>query len=240
MSHVFKAAIAATTLCLSSPAWGATITAVYTGTVDQGVDVSGTFGTAGADLTGLAYSATYVFDSSLGVTQGGSLFGGPPWGVSSPALSASMTINGQTFSSNGPSVIGEADNDIYDPPVLGRSFESDALAEFTGSVFQNSVFGAAGTSYSFSMGVFSGSTTDDLKNACGVSNGIPNCGELTIAGGTVLYLAGGSFSVSGIEPELNNGIPEPQGWALFLVGFGGLGGVLRSARRRPSASPAAP
>jgi hypothetical protein len=52
------------------------------------------------------------------------------------------------------------------------------------------------------------------------------------AGDTVRYLVGG-------EATLETSVPEPATWAMLLVGIGGLGAMLRRARRRDGAALAA-
>lgn len=53
--------------------------------------------------------------------------------------------------------------------------------------------------------------------------------------GAFLSLAPGSTGTLQYSPGISFGsnVPEPTGWALMLVGFGGIGSLLR--RRRPSA-----
>ena len=72
---------------------------VFTGTVVQGVDA------AGNDLTGQAYTATYVYDTALGVRTTDPaydyVYGGSVYGVDSPIVSATVTIDGDTSSVNG-------------------------------------------------------------------------------------------------------------------------------------------
>jgi hypothetical protein len=46
----------------------------------------------------------------------------------------------------------------------------------------------------------------------------------------VLSVSSGAAGAAGV-----GGVPEPASWALMLVGFGGLGAVLRRSRRQPAA-----
>lgn len=81
--------------------------ATLTGTVDTGQDAVGAFGTAGSNLAGATYTASFRYDTSLGerltdatydTVAGGIAHGG----FTSPILDATLTINGSTqhFASN--------------------------------------------------------------------------------------------------------------------------------------------
>jgi subtilisin-like proprotein convertase family protein len=49
--------------------------------------------------------------------------------------------------------------------------------------------------------------------------------------------AGDTGSIGSWTLSLSSlGIPEPATWAMMIVGFGGVGGVLRNVRRRPAAA----
>jgi hypothetical protein len=88
----------------------------YTGTIASGTDALGYFGPAGADLTGQSFTATFLFDTSLGAAvnavyppcaspytcAGGGLqeiYGGTSYGaVPTPNLSTTLTIGNGTYS----------------------------------------------------------------------------------------------------------------------------------------------
>ena len=92
-----------------TPAQAILIDVTWSGTVINGNDARNVFGVPGAgtshDLTGFSFSATYRFDSTVGSlvtgTGSASLRGGTSFGdgsFASPAVSSSLTINGQTIS----------------------------------------------------------------------------------------------------------------------------------------------
>ena len=92
-----SARLSTTALALFAiPASAATMKAVYSGKVNYGYDMTGVFGTAGADLSGLDYVLTYVYDTSKGYrwTSGGydQIYGGEWYGEESPVLSATLKI----------------------------------------------------------------------------------------------------------------------------------------------------
>jgi hypothetical protein len=45
-------------------------------------------------------------------------------------------------------------------------------------------------------------------------------------------LANGLIGLDGQQSQITGGVPEPATWAMMLMGFGGLGGAMRGARRR--------
>lgn len=83
-------------LVLAQPAAAATMRAVYTGTIADGIDETGVFGAAGTDLTGLSFTATFVYDTARGARASGPTFdtvrGGTLLGGDSPVLSALLII----------------------------------------------------------------------------------------------------------------------------------------------------
>ena len=57
----------------------------------------------------------------------------------------------------------------------------------------------------------------------------------TATGGNLVFTEHGPSDQQGNlldTVNLNTGVPEPSTWAMMLVGFGGLGGLLRSRRRK--------
>jgi hypothetical protein len=90
---------------LSTAASADMVTLTYTGTV-QGRDNAGYFGTAGTNLN-TTFTATYIFDTTTGnivnASQYNYVYGGSEFSPSipTPAISAALTINGQTLTTNG-------------------------------------------------------------------------------------------------------------------------------------------
>jgi hypothetical protein len=93
-------AVTATVICVS-PALADIIHLTVTGTVAAGpasYDQNGLFGQAGSSLTGDAFTIVFTFDTGLGTTVSNpsinNLYGGTYYGTISPALGATVTING--------------------------------------------------------------------------------------------------------------------------------------------------
>jgi hypothetical protein len=185
----------------------------YTGTVLRGSDgADGAFG--GGNLVGDAFTASYMFDTSKGVAYNaggvGYVDGGNGYGVDSPSLGASLTINGHTASVAGNDygrLLGQEASDFS---------EEDATAQSDDYYLDNNV-------YAYRDAAF-GSTTFAPYNA-----------DLTGAssyGSFVSYLDGTTLTLAGKHLTVAAGaVPEPTSWALMLGGFGMVGGALRSRRK---------
>ncbi len=88
---------------VSAPGHAAIVDVTWTGTISGGTDGLALFGLAGADLTGASYTAYYQFDTSLGyfaINPGvkTDTYGGTAFGLATPSLATTMTINGHAFS----------------------------------------------------------------------------------------------------------------------------------------------
>jgi len=241
MNSKFAAAVSAFALLAGpSAASAATVTITYAGTVSSGYDGTGVFGSAGGDLTGDSYTATYVFNTSLGNTALSTpteliLNGGAgAFGIPTPLVNASLTINGVTVSVPGGDqdliwVLGGSGGSGYDVlarqygvPNNGNTTVANELANdlstgpsvipfsFAGPVSYtvnaaDSVFGDFVIGASAGNGYF-GDAYGDLSPA-----------SLTVSSGAVAAAA-----------------PEPSTWAMMLVGFAGLG--FAGYRRRKTAA----
>jgi hypothetical protein len=126
-------------------------------------------------------------------------------------------------------------NPLVHTPVTG-SFDFDTATGALSNVNYTSVSGTftSGAEYTpgdatqIYFGQFGGPNYDVYQLATSLING----GTVAISVGThpnIPITAGGSLTT-----DATAGVPEPATWAMMLVGFGGLGAVLRSRRTRAS------
>ena len=102
---MLKSLLTATVLGMTAlPVAAAVMQIEYTGTVTSGYDETGVFGTAATDLTGLTYTMTYTYDTSVGFRgtdpNRDTVYGGYLYGLPSPTTST-LVINGSTLDGNG-------------------------------------------------------------------------------------------------------------------------------------------
>jgi hypothetical protein len=149
--------------------------------------------------------------------------------------------------------------------VVNGSSQADAIVWSEGDIGGGQpLIGAANTSYTFSFWVASvypaspadlqlwvnGAKIDGVTfQAAGGSQALGQWQEFTYSGVTGANgLKSISLSNNNLEPSGNDfalddmsvqgvAVPEPTSWALMLLGFGGMGAMLRS-RRRPVAATA--
>jgi PEP-CTERM motif len=190
-----------------APAAAATMIATFTGTAIGVSNFDHAFGNSNFILFAPA-TATFTYDPTLEAVHhglGGSFVtGGSTLGDVSPILSASLTINGHTLTFNtgqlGTVTLGANSFDIsslYAIPGLGEEINAGLLS--------------AGIPNSFTSPF---STT-------GLGGGSFGYGSLR--SGTDGALLFSELSVTG----LSSAVPEPSTWAMLLLGFGGIGFVLR-------------
>ena len=147
-----------------------------------------------------------------------------------------LEVNANTFDTDSQTVTGLVVGDTYDLSFLYGERSSG------GPQMLNVYFGAAPSNTSF--------LTQDASP--GPGNNGPNSWTLNsfivraVATTETLYFqslaTSGSRSygneITNVSLTAVNGVPEPTTWALFLVGFGVIGFMLRHARRKGAATTA--
>lgn len=155
------------------------------------------------------------------------------------ALAAALSLSGAS-ASNAAALLHYtfSPNSYYDygsplvhTPVTG-SFDFDTATGVLSNVNYNSVSGSFTTGAEYDPGVATqiyfglfGSANYDVYQLAG---SLINGGTVAINSGThpsIPISAGGSLTTTAV-----GGVPEPASWAMILIGFGGLGSVLRSRR----------
>lgn len=223
MRLVRFAAAAAAAMSLASTAQASTFVVTFTGTVSSGTDGAGIFGTAGADLTGLAYTATYLVDDATvheepngySVAEGGAYYG-----TVTPIVTSELTINGVSQAAV--------------QPQYGGYLSQNAVGFYTGLYY-----------WRLSLNVVGDSPGDALYNTCGSYGTVApsiaclggNPGYFRFGNGATLGQLTVESAVSTSPQSLSTSyVPEPATWAMMITGFG-MAGV--SLRRRPTAVAAA-
>lgn len=231
-------ALALALAVFGTDAAAAVVVATYSGTIASGWDETGVFGSVSADLTGAAFVATFTFDSELGTFHlgpdaagGEQRYGGGYYGGVGPILGASLSVG------NGPAY------------TFTTSGAATAAAIVPGGGCGP---GCVGT-HTFSYWTSETSTRfryEDL-DLIGLLGG----GPLTLAAAVAGDLQGSGSSGLGLITDWDPitgayakhayvtfapdhlvaapaGVPEPEGWALLLVGFAAIGSGLRYQRQR--------
>jgi hypothetical protein len=168
----------------------------------------GTLG--GLTFTNAAFTITEVSDTS---TEGN--FGGGE--ISNTSTSATFTVGGSSGTLTGTL------NEVIENQISGQGAiifgQTNTIAGFAGEGLDNSFFETYGLTTATS--VIPGSPPSFQSQTYATSLG------------NLVFTSASSASFQAVIPSAG-GVPEPTSWALMLVGFGGVGSILRSVRRRRS------
>ncbi|WP_372785205.1 PEPxxWA-CTERM sorting domain-containing protein [Phenylobacterium sp.] len=219
-------------MALAGQANAAIMMATYTGTIagNATLDTAGVFGTAGADLSGAAFTTTYLYDTTLGgfipfgnaaqlgfYREGGPgivpVFGSLAAGPTSPMTSASLVINGVTLSIGGDF----AGLDTRSLATISTDNIAHGAADSTSTWFLDNIFDLVDVPTGDNAN-FSGSDPSDSSTARAQFHDIN------------LNLTGLDRTIAITCVSNCPAVPEPSTWAMMLVGFLGLGAALRRRR----------
>jgi hypothetical protein len=203
--------IAATVALLASGAWAQSAGA--------GVVLSDDFGTTGAQAN---WAGDSVFQS---IPQPGNVQGQPSVDLVGPGYFDNLAYSGNSVDLDGSTGNGNS------PAGELQSVTSLATGNYTLQfMLAGNLRGAPAQTTTVSIGSQSYSLTP--------SNSTPYTLEtlyFTGASGNLTFVDSGPSDQQGNLLDnvvLTTGVPEPATWAMMLVGFGGLGAAMRSARRR--------
>lgn len=226
-------ALLAGALLTAAPADAATYLISYKGTVSNGFDYTGVFGTPGS-LDGLAYTAKYTLtlptqgahtydDGTRASISGGLAYGAPP------PVSGTLTINGISLS-----LVGAFESYAHQ---ANEYFNSDEVAHFVRDANGNNEFSLYNRVFSpvnelVSTQNYTAMLHYDVR-AGDNSNGFFNF-DKSSQFGSPLRASGGltarSVSIAAAA------VPEPATWAMMIGGFGMIGAAERYRRRSANVS----
>ena len=233
-------------LALAGPASATLVQIVYTGTVTEGFDYSGVLGTANTDLTGAAFRSVFIFDTSLGQStsspQYESLRGGTDYGVASPLVSSTFQIGSAIVSTRGDvaaTLYAQHDGDESDVELLPSDQFADAKHSTSpgAAIYETEENGAEIQNATSAL-----PNNYDIPFSYQVAPGDVTFGEFlyyryALATQTEAYAyAHLAVDTLTIGPLTDGGgpVPEPASWALMILGFGGVGAMLRRRSERSS------
>jgi hypothetical protein len=225
--------VGAAAMAIAAPAAAAPATVTVTGTVMSGFDVAGTFGTAGANLAGQAFSAIFTVDAKFGSTTTGSatsavVFGS---GAASP-VSAALTIGAGTYNFAGSfsglarvsDAAGQGGTDLLyymvEDTDLSLMPPGNTLF-YAGFDTLRNVIGQADYTSNDVTGL---TLADNAKGHVQIANRDAATGRYGAS--TFADLA-----VTSIRAQVAAPVPEPATWAMMVTGFAMAGVALRRRRR---------
>ena len=214
------AALVASLGLMAGAAQAAVVTLTYSGTVKSGTDGAGLFGTAGANLSGLAFSSVFVFDDSAEIIQRNDLhynYGGTYVGTPSPLISVGLTIDGASYT-----------------PLMIGDFSQGYLAQRALGILTNNYYQLLQTtSGSFDGDHVSFNCYDKPKVSLGALTCDSRDDGLFLLGANSATIGVFAITSATMSPPVDVGVsyvPEPATWAMMIAGFGLVGGALRRRR----------
>jgi hypothetical protein len=213
-------AIAGVMLLGVTQASAAILDVKYTGTVTYGYDQTGVFGTVETDgnaYVGDAFVANFVFNTNIygsavsGPLENNALGGSSVSGSGSPALSASLTLNGQTASIGDPGYYGyiAGYNDGFsqsEQQHAAGNFSYDSLSALI-YAFDASIPNSITTPFTYNV-------ASDPDNAFGSMGFVLGTSDTTYA--QIL----GTANILTVSLATT---PLPSTWTMLIAGFAGLG-----------------
>jgi hypothetical protein len=233
-------------VAIGTPAGATVIFSTWTGTVMEGFDYTGVFAAVGTDLTGYKYSLVMSFDTDLGVYASGTgfdrLYGGDVYGNTTSPGSAVLTINGievdiPTDIAN--TVVGNSEDFASDDGALSVSYKT---VQHIKEIADGRAWGDTVNFHSNinPSGRYPSSILDPFVhtgNICPLGSCISEFQILdySVVDHVLTTHAEGNFSPTCYSVALGTpsgcAVPEPNAWALAVVGFGLAGAALRTPRR---------
>lgn len=217
-------AVAMAAMMAAAPAMAAPATVTIAGTVMSGADAGGIFGTAGASLAGLPFSAIFLIEPRTGsqtvATVGGSYLSGR--GAASP-VTAAFTIGGRTYDFTGAlggsarvdDRAGRGGTDLVqymvEDTITGAPVNT--LLQLGFDTVRDVLSRPDFTSY----GPLDLTLADNAKGQVRIAN--------RNADGSYGAATYGDLAVTRISAA--NAVPEPATWGLMLAGFAATGVALR-------------
>mgnify|MGYP000971117389 CR=1 FL=1 len=240
MKSIALAVIA--TASFAAPADAAVYLISYQGVILSGNDATNAFGVGIGSLAGLSYQADYLFDDSipgLSYSSNGSsivtVSGGSIRGNTSPFLTATLTINGVStiFSSLQEGLLEQRNNHFGVDSVRHQaSYFFDNSSQNFSSFLYNQFQGTSNIVDSINL-------TDNLfyTQQPGVnSNGTAAILSIDKTTNTIMINAQANLRPTSVRISAVSAVPEPASWAMFISGFGMIGGGMRYRKRRSTIS----
>jgi len=209
---------AALSLVGAAQAQAGNLVMTFTGTANSITDSTGLFGLA-PGVTQAAFTDRFTFnlDTPGAFSIPGEIFGGSNFGVPTPLVSSSLTINGQTVAFQG----GAGDEAFYGPLSGGPGVQGFIGFGPSGKLYFNNAILYADAPANLDTQF---SATGSGEGSFMICASIANCNFSTniIAG----FLAPTAYTAA-----ISSGVPEPAAWEAMLAGFAAVGGAIRLVRR---------
>lgn len=204
-------------------------------------DYTGVFGSPGPIAAGTPWSAVFTYDTSrgeiqtIGSTPGGGFIltgGDSDPGFTTPVLDATFTLGGISRSITGQFIGGIVLWPSYgaEHGEPGVHYVEFAAVQSFGSplagIFDAKIYTTDAVPVDLAT-PFSISGVNRVTNSSGFARYAYDAADNVIDGFQVDPVGDLFVTVRVLSP-----VPEPAAWALLLVGFAGVGGALRRARKR--------